>query len=162
MKSVNLRKGKNRDNLYLSAMTRYEQLIADIVCDDIMLIETKSNILPAHSMRMDQDYAIFFNEVAFGISAEKYIALAHEKAHCDTGALYSICTPMMTRGCCEQRAWRRTVVDRLPLDRLIDAFEACKTLEGVTVYSLSEYLDMPEAFIVYAIELYTTMGKEIL
>lgn len=143
-------------------MDRYERLLCEVGAGDIIFVETDSDILPANTLRIGGDYAIFFNEIAFETRSLRFLALAHEKAHCDTGALYSVYTPLMTRGRCEQRAWRRTVIDRLPPDMLMDAFEACKTFEGVTLYDLSEYLDMPEEFIKYAIDLYATLGKKIL
>lgn len=143
-------------------MTEFEILTSIIDSSDLLFFPINSDKMPAHSLRMEGDCAIFFNESAFDTDAERFIALAHEKAHCDTGMFYSIHTPLMTRGKCERRAWRRTILDQLPFDRLMDAFEACRTEGGVTVYELAEYLGLPPAFVLLAAEEYLCMGKELL
>jgi len=50
----------------------------------------------------------------------------------------------------------------LPFDELMEAFEACKTIDGVTIYDLSEYLEIPPNFIIRAIDTYVRLGKQIL
>jgi len=143
-------------------MTRLETLLDSIEQSDIFYVETESDRQPAKSQRDENDYAIFFNEYAFETSSERFVALAHEKGHCDSGAFYNIHTPLITREFCERRAWRHAILDHLPFDKLMDAFEACKTADGVTVFDLSEYLDLSEDFIIQAIEDYIRMGKQIL
>lgn len=109
---------------------------------DILYFTTASDKLPAQSRRIEDDYAIFFNETFFDTESERYIALAHEKGHCDSGALYNIDTSLMTRRWCERRAWRWTILNQLPLDELMGAFEACRTSEGVSIHDLADYLDI--------------------
>ena len=142
-------------------MTKYESLLDIIDQSDIVYIETDSENQPAKAMRNEDGCAIFFNEQEFKTTATRLIALAHEKGHCDSRAFYSIHTPLITREICERRAWRRAILDQLPFDKLMEAFEACKTADRVTVFDLSEYLDLPEDFIIRAIEDYMQMGKQI-
>jgi len=142
-------------------MTRYEQLLNDIDESEILYIETTSTKQPAKSMRDAGDYAIFMNERAFKAEDERLEALMHEKGHCDSGAFYSVYTPLITRARCECRAWRRAVLDNLPFEVLEEACEACKTAEGIDICDVSDYLDMPASFIDRACEEYKLMGKEI-
>lgn len=144
-------------------MTRYEEILADIEQDDdIMFFETKSKKQPAKSMRMGQDCAIFFNESAFETDADRFTGLVHEDGHCISGAFYGVNTPFETKERCEQRAWRRGIQKYLPFDDLMDAFEACKTVDGVILDDLAKYLSMPTDFVTRAIELYGQLGKMIL
>ena len=76
-------------------MTKYEELV-DRVCEsEILYISTNSSRIPAQVIRTDREYGILFNEAAFETTAERHVALAHEKAHCDTGTLYSEHTPLI-------------------------------------------------------------------
>jgi len=143
-------------------MTKYEKLVDALENSDIFCLTTESTEIPAQSMHIDKDYAIFFNEAAFETEADRFEALSHEKGHCDTGAFYKLCTPLLTKGYCERRAWRRTILDNLPFDELMEAFDACRTYEGVTICDLADYLDLSPNFINRAIEEYIRMGKQIL
>lgn len=143
-------------------MTKFESLLDSIERDDIFYIETNSDRQLAKSQRDGDDCAIFFNECAFETSAERFIALGHEKAHCDSGMFYNVNTPLMTVGYCERRAWYRTMLDQLPFDLLMEAFGACKTMDGVSLYDLADYLDMTPNFVKHTIENYIRAGKELL
>jgi len=136
-------------------LTQYERLLDDIAQSAVAIIPTKSHKQPAKSMRIGHDYAIFFNETAYETDAERVVEVVHEKAHCDSGALYCIDSPFEMRERCEYRAWKRAVHDFLPVEKLLEACRACMTAEGVAVYDLAEYLGVTPAFVVKAIEVYT-------
>jgi len=143
-------------------MTIYEELLDDIDSSDIKLVYDKSTQIPAVSFSNANGDYIFLNEYSFETNAERFVALAHEKGHCDSGAFYNIHTPLITREICEHRAWRRAILDQLPFDKLMEAFEICKTEDGISIYDLANYLDMPPDFIKMAIEQYIKLGKQIL
>lgn len=142
-------------------MTNFETLVDNIEHEDIMYIERKSDKQPAKSMRMDGDDAIFFDESAFKTEEERFVALAHEKGHCDSGAFYTFHAPLITKGFCERRAWRRAILEQLPFDKLMEAFEACKTVDGVSVYDLAEHLGVTSDFVNRAINEYICLGKKL-
>ena len=140
-------------------MTKFECLLEDIVDSDTYLLPIQSK--NAHTICIEKEYAIFFGEQAYATNAERYVVLAHENSHVKTGMVYSDITPLVTREYCEHKAWNRTVMDILPFDELENAFYACKTSNGVSVYDLAEYLDMTVDFILYAIQLYLRKAKRI-
>lgn len=117
-----------------------------IIKEDILYIKTKAIKQRAKSISDEEGCGIFFNEKAFPTHAERLVSLAHEKAHCDTGEFYRIDTPYRTRARCEYKAWRRTVLDLVPYDLLVEAVVACKTSEGVDIYALAEHLDVTPEF----------------
>lgn len=143
-------------------MTKYERLVDEAVKDGIILIRSESERQPAKSMPDEDDYAIFFNESAFDSEVERTIAFAHEKGHCNTGAFYTIHTPYETKRRCENRAWKSAVVDLVPFDELMKAFDACRTVDGISVYDLADYLAVTTDFVYMAIEQYVICGKLIL
>ncbi|MGL5511611.1 MAG: hypothetical protein ACRDBM_00020 [Sporomusa sp.] len=140
-------------------MTKYEKLLDEIgQSDDIIFLDTMSETTPAQSMRIENDSGIFFNETAFDTTAERFVALAHEKGHCDTASFYSVGTPPMTKEWCEGRAWRRTILDQLPYEKLLAAFDKCKSDDGVNLYEVAERLDVTQEFVEKAIDLCKRMG----
>ena len=142
-------------------MTRFEKLLAEIEQSDIFYIENKDGKLASYAERIERDCCIFFKESAFETGAERYEALAHEKAHCDSGAFYTVLTPMMTVGWLEQRAWKRMIADRLPIESIAKAYRACKTTEGVHFHEMAECLGITEGFLKRAIEIYIQVGENI-
>jgi len=112
-------------------VARWEQLLNSIRESDIEYYETDSDRIPALSMRIDGKYGIFFNESHYETTAERLVALAHEKAHCDTGEMYSVFAPRITRELCEAKAWKRTIHDLIPLDNeFIELFRKCIYADG--------------------------------
>lgn len=140
-------------------MTKYEKLVDEITTStDIALLDTNSETIPAQSVCIDDHCAVFLNEKAFDTESERFIVLAHEKAHCDTGTFYNTSSPMFLREKFENTAWKRTVLDVLSYDELEDAMHECSIYGEVTLYTLSEELDLPEQFIEEAIKQYKAMG----
>ena len=142
-------------------MTKFEKLMDCVVNSDISYLKTAYKPLPAQSVRVKGSSAIVFNEEAFETDAEKYVALAHEKAHCDGNIFYTTNSPLLTRGYCERHAWRRTILDVLPFDRLMTAVETCKGADGLTLHDLSECLDLPCDFVEFALQEYICMGESL-
>lgn len=143
-------------------MTKYEKLQDSIELSDVCYVQTDKARIPVQSIHTKEGCAIFFDEKAFSSDAERTVALAHEKGHCDSGAFYTINTPNETRGRCEKRAWKRAVMELIPFDELIDAFNACRTADGVSVHDLAEHFEVTTDFIIRAVEQYLRMGKQIL
>jgi len=141
-------------------MTKYEQLQDCISESDILYMSSGSETIPAQSVRVDDDYGIIFNESAFETAAERRVALAHEKAHCDTGALYCVSAPLITKAQCENRAWKRTIHDVIPFDDLFKReFERCIYADGLDIYELADRLDVTVEFVTRVIEYYHNRGE---
>ncbi|MBQ7661217.1 MAG: ImmA/IrrE family metallo-endopeptidase [Clostridia bacterium] len=76
--------------------------------------------------------------------------LAHEIGHCMTGAFYNEHTPVFTRGQCEHRADKWAVRRLLPKKKLLAAMQdGC-----VEVWQLADHFDLPDDFIIRAIQIY--------
>ena len=140
-------------------MTKYEKLLDVIDGSDIIYSQTDADMLPACTIRIENEYGILFNEDVFETNAERYINLAHEKAHCDTGAVYSAYAPLISREYCEARAWRRTIQDVMPFDEMVEVFERCVYADGLDVFELADKLDVTPEFAKRAIEHYHRRGE---
>lgn len=141
-------------------MTKLELLLDAIEQDDILYIEMESGTLPAKAIRINEEEAIIINQEAFTTDAERFVALAHEKGHCDTGAFYTEHAPLITRARCEHRAWRRAIIEHLPFETLREALELCKTAEGVSIYDVAEHLEVPPDFVELAITHHISLGED--
>jgi len=131
-------------------ITRLESLFEDVEKAGILYFSTDTTKITAMTIRENNEYAIAINEHAYNNNAERLVALAHEKGHCDTGAVYNLNTPLITRGYCERRADRWAVQNLMPLNELIAAFESgC-----ANIYELAEHFEVTEDFMRYALELY--------
>ena len=142
-------------------LTLCETLQEDISNKGIFFVDTDSETSPAMSMRIKEYCAVFMNETVFSTSAEKAVVLAHELGHCETGAFYNPYTPLETKGRCEAKANRYAVRALVPLDELSRAMDACKTIDGVSLCDVAEYLQITESFLKTAIETYLQIGYAI-
>ena len=131
-------------------MSRYEKLQNEIADSDIVCEYTSSYRLTAFAVCVDEDYGIFFNEDAYKTTAERYVALGHEKAHCDTGTLHSEHTPLITRERCEYRANKKSAYALVPLNELIDALES----PWNSVYDLAEHFGVTDKFMRKVLNIY--------
>jgi hypothetical protein len=140
-------------------MTKYEELMDCVYESEMLYMKTDSERIPAQAVRVGDDYGIFFNEAAFNTTAERRIALAHEKAHCDTGALYCVTAPLFNKARYENRAWKRTIHDVTPFDyEFKREFERCIYADGLDIYELADRLDVTVEFTQRAIEFYHGNG----
>ena len=139
-------------------MTKYEKYL-DAVCEsEILYMTTNNRELPAQSLRVGGDYGIFINESHYETTAERLVATAHEIAHCKTGALYSLDTPLFERERYEHRAWKSTIHDLLPFDELKAAMIDCTYHDGLDIYELADKKDVTVEFVTRAIEHYCNRG----
>ncbi len=98
-------------------------------------------------------YGIFINHKEIENSDEEFCVLAHEYGHCMTGSTHPPYSPMDIISKHEYKADRKAVLDFLPINRIKSAIkDGCRT-----IYELSEYLDMPEPFVLKAIQHYAAM-----
>jgi hypothetical protein len=106
------------------------------------------------TVEADNNYGIFINHEEITDSDEEFLVLTHEYGHCMTGSTHPPYSPLDIIIRHEYRADRKAVLDFLPIDRIKDAMQnGCKT-----IYEFSEYLDVPEPFIVKAFEHYNAMN----
>lgn len=138
-------------------LSRLEELYEDIDNSDVLLVGTDSVKNPAMTLRLNSEYAIVMNEKAYRTDAERFVVLAHEKGHCDTGAVYSAYAPLITREQCERRANTKAAFTIIPLVDLVTAFECGAT----NVYELSVHFGVTEDFMRIALEIYSEDLKRI-
>lgn len=105
------------------------------------------------SVEADGRYGIFINHKEIADSNEEFIVTTHEYGHCMTGSTHPPYSPLNIISKHEYKADRRAVLDFLPIDKIKLAIkDGCQT-----VYDFSEYLDMPEQFVIKAFQHYTAM-----
>lgn len=112
------------------------------------------NGIKAVSVEADNKYGIFMNYNEIKDSDEEFIVVTHEYGHCMTGSTHPPYSPLDIIVRHEYRADRQSVLDFMPIDKLNEAMEyGCKT-----PYEFSDYLGVPEAFIIKAFEHYNAMN----
>lgn len=105
------------------------------------------------SVEADNRYGIFINRKEIKDSDEEFIAATHEYGHCMTGSTHPLHSPLDIISKHEYRADRKAVLDFLPIDRMKSAIkDGCRS-----AYEFSEYLDLPEQFVIKAFQHYTAM-----
>ena len=105
------------------------------------------------SVEADGRYGIFINHKEITDSNEEFIVTTHEYGHCTTGSTHPPYSPLDIVSKHEYRADRKAVLDFLPIDKIKSAIkDGCRS-----AYEFSEYLDVPEQFIIKAFQHYTAM-----
>ena len=105
------------------------------------------------SVEADNRYGIFINHKEIKNSDEEFIVTTHEYGHCMTGSTHLPHSPLDIISRHEYRADRKAVLDFLPIDRIKSAIkDGCRT-----IYEFSEYLGVPEKFILKAFQHYHAM-----
>lgn len=108
----------------------------------------------AVSIQVDDKYGIFINHKEIKSKDEEFIIATHEYGHCMTGSTHHLNSPLDLIMKHEYKADRCAVLDFLPVERLKDAINhGCQT-----VYEFSEYLEVPEQFIIKAFRHYNAMN----
>ena len=88
--------------------------------------------------------------------ADETVRLAHELGHCMTGSFYNIYSSCDIRARHERKAKKWAIKKLVPKDELKDAVES-----GLTeLWELSEYFDLPAAFMAEVIEYYHEQSQE--
>lgn len=99
-------------------------------------------------------YGIFINHAEIEDSDEEFLVATHEYGHCMTGSTHPPYSPMDIIVKHEYKADRKAVLDFLPIEKLKEAIKyGCQT-----IYEFSDYLDIPEAFVIKAFNHYTAMN----
>ena len=105
------------------------------------------------SVETDSRYGIFINHKEIKSHDEEFIVVTHEYGHCMTGSTHPPYSPFDIISKHEYRADRKAVLDFLPINRIKSAIKAgCRS-----AYEFSEYLDVPEQFVIKAFQHYNAM-----
>ena len=105
------------------------------------------------SLETNNSYGIFINHNEIKDSDEEFMVATHEYGHCMTGSTHPPYSPLDIVAKHEYRADRKAVLDFLPIDRIKSAIkDGCRS-----AYEFSEYLDIPEQFVIKAFKHYTAM-----
>ena len=105
------------------------------------------------SVEVDGKYGIFINHKEIKDSDDEFCVATHEYGHCVTGSTHPPYSTLDVISKYEYRADRRAILDFLPIDKIKAAIKAgCHS-----AYEFSEYLDIPEAFIIKAFQHYNAM-----
>ena len=105
-------------------------------------------------IEVDKQYGIFLNHDEINDIDEEFCVAAHEYGHCMSGSTHKINSKFDLICKHEYRADRRAILDFLPIEEIHKAIDAgCQT-----AYEFSEYLDIPETFVLKAIKHYRCMN----
>ena len=105
------------------------------------------------SIESDNRYGIFINHKEIENSDEEFLVATHEYGHCMTASTHPPYSPLDIISKHEYRADRKAVLDFLPIDKIKEAIKnGCHT-----AYEFSEYLDMPEQFVLKAFQQYNAL-----
>lgn len=106
------------------------------------------------SVEANNNYGIFINHKEIENSDEEFLVATHEYGHCMTGSTHKPHSSLDIIIKHEYRADKKAILDFLPIDRIKDAIQhGCKTS-----YEFSEYLDVPELFVIKAFKHYAAMN----
>lgn len=131
------------------------QVYKKIEENDIAVLDCKIEGLKGVIIKSEDKYGIFINHKEIENSDEEFMVLAHEWGHYATGTLYKFSSDKSYISQCEYRADRKAITEFLPLERIQEAIKnGCQT-----AYEFSEFLDLPEKFIIKAFNHYRAMGK---
>ena len=126
------------------------ELYDKIEKENIILMETDTISGKAVTIKDEntKDYGIFY-ENNFSDTNEEFCVLAHEYGHCKSGSTHKLYSKFQLIGQHENRANRAAIYEFLPVEKIKDAFKR----EYFEYWEIAEYLDLPESFIIMAIEI---------
>lgn len=105
----------------------------------------------AATLEINKQYAIFIDQSKFSTTRSMKGAIAHELGHCATGCTHKVCSPFDLVEKHEYIANRWAIERYLPFELMKDAME-----HGYAeTWSLADYFDVPEDFVIKAIQYYT-------
>ena len=138
-----------------NSKTIYE-LYDKIEKENIILMETDTINGKAVTIKDEntKDYGIFY-ENNFSDTNEEFCVLAHEYGHCESGTTHKLDSEFQLIGQHENRANRAAVYEFLPVEKIKDAFKH----KYFDYWEIADYLDLPEPFIIMAIEIYRVEEK---
>lgn len=121
--------------------------------NNIILFPYGIKNIKSASIEANNKYGIFINYKEIENSDEEFLVATHEYGHCMTGSTHPPYSSLDIVSKHEYRADRKALLDFLPIEQVKQAIEhGCKTS-----YEFSDYLDVPEAFIIKAFEHYNAM-----
>ena len=130
-----------------------DQVYTKIHGNNIKVFPCDLKGIKSATIETDNKYGIFINYNEIKDSDEEFMVTTHEYGHCMTGSTHPLYSPFDVISRHEYQADRRAVLDFLPVNRLKSAIkEGCHT-----TYEISEYLDIPEPFILKAFQHYNAM-----
>ena len=130
-----------------------DQVYEKIQNSDIEIFNFGLENIKSVSVEADGRYGIFINHKEIENSDEEFIVATHEYGHCMTGSTHPPHSPLDIISKHEYRADRKAVLDFLPIDKIKSAIKnGCRS-----AYEFSEYLDVPEQFVIKAFHHYTAM-----
>ena len=105
------------------------------------------------SVEVNNRYGIFINHKEIKDSDEEFLVATHEYGHCVTGSTHPPYSSIDIISRHEHRADRKAIIDFLPIDRIKSAIkDGCRY-----AHEFSEYLEVPEPFIIKAFQHYVAM-----
>ena len=133
---------------------RTVQVYKKIEDENIPVIDCDAGGIKGAIVKYGDKYGVFINHKKIENSDEEFMILAHEWGHYASGTLHSLSSGKTYVGQCEYRADRKAVIEFLPFKRIQEAIKnGCQT-----PYEFSEFLDMPEKFVLKAFNHYKNMG----
>ena len=132
------------------------ELYDKIEKENIILMETDTISRKAVTIKDEntKDYGIFYENNCSDTN-EEFCVLAHEYGHCKSGSTHKLYSKFQLIGQHENRANRAAIYEFLPVEKIKDAFKR----EYFEYWEIAEYLDLPESFIIMAIEIYRVEEK---
>ena len=120
---------------------------------NIKLLSYNIPQIKAATIEINKKYGIFLNYNEIKDSDDEFLVLVHEYGHCVTGSTHPPHSPLDIISKHEYRADRKAVLDFLPIEKIKSAIKSgCRS-----AYEFSEYLDVPEQFVIKAFQHYTAM-----
>ena len=130
-----------------------EQVYTKIQNNNIKILPCNLKGIKSVSVEANNKYGIFINHNEIADSDEEFLIATHEYGHCVTGSTHPLYSPLDIVCKHEYRADRKAVLEFLPIDKIKSAIkDGCRT-----TYEFSVYLDIPESFIIKALQHYSAM-----
>jgi hypothetical protein len=134
-------------------MTHLEEIEAKIYNKHITFLQHKYNTIKACSIKMDNNYAIFFNPKSFDDNKDMNTALSHEYYHCEFDCLYNVNDNIRTKKRREFKANYEMACELVPPQALKVFIESGKEL-----WEISDFFYLTEDFIMEAFRIYKSKG----
>ena len=122
---------------------------------NIELFTRRMKYCDAATIEVNKAYGIIIDQTQLKDRNDEFMALAHEYGHCESGTTHKLDSEFQLIGQHENRANRAAVYEFLPVEKIKDAFKH----KYFDYWEIADYLDMPEPFIIMAIEIYRVEEK---
>ena len=133
---------------------RILQVYKKIEDENIPVLDSEVSGVKGMVIKSGDKYGVFINHKEIKNSDEEFMVLAHEWGHYASGTLHSLSSNKTHIRQCEYRADRKAILEFLPFERIQEAIKnGCQT-----AYEFSEFLDLPEQFVIKAFKHYKNMG----